>query len=75
MVLPIGCIYLDGNCRVFRLQPFSVRAAERRNISKSRLPSVTTETRGSPNTNIPSISLNLQYNHVLESIERSSSTQ
>ncbi len=47
--------YLDGNCRVLRFQPFEVSALDKRKISKTSEPSATTDTSGSPNTNIPSI--------------------
>ena len=49
----------EGSCGAFKLHPLSVRAANNRRTSKSKLPIVIMETRGSPNTNIPSISFNL----------------
>lgn len=48
---------LDGNCSVFRFQPFDVSAFERRKMSKSSEPMATTDTSGFPNTNTPFIFL------------------
>lgn len=51
--------YLEGNCSVFRFQPFDVSALDRWKISKSSEPIATTDTSGSPNTKMPLILLTL----------------
>lgn len=55
-------LYLEGNCSVFRFQPFDVSALDRWKMSKSSEPIATTDTSGSPNTKMPLILLTLWIN-------------